>query len=426
MLDDAVARAILDAVDENFDAQLRFTQALVRFPSLRGAEATAQDFLHDAMRERGLAVERFRIDPETIRHHPGFSPVSVSYDNAFNVVGTWRPASERGRSLILNGHVDVVPTGPADMWSRPPFEPVIGEGWMSGRGSADMKSGLAANLFALDAIRRAGFAPAARIHVQSVVEEECTGNGTLACLLQGYRADAVLIPEPEDELLVRANAGVLWFRVKVRGEPAHTRVMAAGANAIDAAYRIIAALRELEARSNAEAPRPRYFEHLPHPLNLNIGMIRGGDWASTVPPWCEFDARWAFYPGVGAAAVRAEVSECVQAAAARDPFLREHPPEIVFNGFSAEGYVLPEGTAAEAALCAAHRRVFDRELQSFTSPAYLDARVYMIYGSTPALVYGPTSERIHGFDERVEIASVRRITKTMALFVADWCGVATA
>ena len=98
----------------------------------------------------------------------------------------------------------------------------------------------------------------------------------------------------------------------------------------------------------------------------------------------------------------------------------------MFNGFSAEGYVLPEGTAAEAALCAAHRQVFDRELESFTSPAYLDARVYMIYDRTPALVYGPRSERIHAFDERVELASVRRITKTVALFIADWCGLAPA
>jgi acetylornithine deacetylase len=293
---------------------------------------------------------------------------------------------------------------------------------MTGRGAADMKAGLAANLFAFDALRRAGCDPAGRIHFQSVVEEECTGNGTLACLAQGYHADAVLIPEPEDEHLVRANAGVLWFQVKVRGQPAHTRVMAAGANAIDAAFRIVGALRELEARRNAEHARHRHFEQLAHPLNLNIGRIQGGDWASTVPPWCVFDARWAFYPGVSAAEVRAEVTGCVQEAAARDPFLREHPPEIVFNGFSAEGYVLPEGTAAERTLAEAHRQVFDAELQSFTTPAYLDARVYMIYDRTPALVYGPNSERIHGFDERVELESVRRITKTMALFVADWCG----
>ncbi len=422
MLDPDTTRRILAAVDDSFETQIRFTQDLVRLPSLRGAEATAQDFVHDALRARGLASERFRVDVERLRDHPGFSPVTVSYENAFNVVGTYRPCAERGRSLILNGHIDVVPTGPVDMWSRPPFDPAIADGWMYGRGAADMKAGVAANLFAFDAIRRAGFAPAGRIHLQSVVEEECTGNGTLACLVHGYRADAVVIPEPEDEHLVRANAGVLWFQVKVRGQPAHTRAMASGANAIDAAYRIIGALRELERRRNDEARNHPHFEHLAHPLNLNIGKIAGGDWASTVPPWCTFDARWAFYPGVPAAEVRREVTECVLDAAAADPFLRDHPPEIVFNGFSAEGYVLPDGTDAEAMLAEAHRQVFAAELQSFTTPAYLDARVYMIYDRTPALVYGPRSERIHGLDERVDLDSVRRITKTLALFIAGWCG----
>lgn len=423
MLPDSVARRILDAVDEGFADQVEFTRQLVRFPSVRGAEHTAQDFVHDALATRGYLVDRWTIDVERIRDHPGFSPVTVSYANALNVVGTYRPASGNGRSLILNGHIDVVPTGPSEMWTRPPFEPAIVDGWMYGRGSADMKAGIGANLFAIDALRRAGFDPAGRIHVQSVVEEECTGNGTLACLVQGYHADAVMIPEPEDEHLVRANAGVLWFQVRVRGEPAHTRVMSSGANAIDAAFRLIGALRELEAARNLEAREHRYFEHLAHPLNLNIGKIQGGDWASTVPPWCVFDARWAFYPGVPAATAREEVTRCLLDAAAADPFLRNHPPEIVFNGFSAEGYVLEEGTAAETVLCNAHRRVFEQELRSFTTPAYLDARVYMIYDRTPALVYGPRSENIHGFDERVELESVRRITRTLALFAAEWCGV---
>ena len=251
-LSEEQTRRILQAVDAHFDAQLAFTQDLVRFPSLREQEHTAQDFLYEAMRARGFAMDRWKIDVKDIESHPGFGPVTVSYENAFNVVGTYRPAQQQGRSLILNGHIDVVPTGPVDMWTRSPWDPAIIDGWMYGRGAADMKAGLAANLYAYDAVRAAGYEPAAPIYFQSVVEEECTGNGALAALLRGYRADAVIIPEPEENMLVRANVGVLWFKVRVQGHPTHTREMANGFNAIDAAYAAIEALRGIEAKWNAE------------------------------------------------------------------------------------------------------------------------------------------------------------------------------
>ena len=150
--------------------------------------------------------------------------------------------------------------------------------------------------------------------MQSVVEEESTGNGALMTHLRGYRADAVLIPEPEDEKLVRANAGVLWFEVEVRGVPVHVREMGAGANAIDAAYRVVGALRELEARWNADKAGREHFEAEDHPINLNIGKIEGGDWASSVPAWCRLDCRIAIYPGISArGGRRARSRTCVAA-----------------------------------------------------------------------------------------------------------------
>jgi acetylornithine deacetylase len=154
------------------------------------------------------------------------------------------------------------------MWTHPPFEPVIEGDWLYGRGGADMKAGHAANLFALDALRRVGLQPAATLYLQSVVEDESTGNGALMTHLRGYKADAVLIPEPEDEKLVRANVGVLWFSVDVRGMPVHVREMGAGANAIDAAYRIIGELRRIEEEWNAAKAGREHFESEDHPINL--------------------------------------------------------------------------------------------------------------------------------------------------------------
>src|SRR5690349_24438199 len=117
MLDAGLAKSILKAVDDGFDEQVELTAELVKYPSVRGAEHTAQDFVAHEMRVRGLDVDRWRIEIDDIRHLPGFSPVHVNYDNAFNVVGAHRAGSAKGKSLILNGHIDVVPVGPLDMWT---------------------------------------------------------------------------------------------------------------------------------------------------------------------------------------------------------------------------------------------------------------------------------------------------------------------
>ena len=370
-------------------------------------------------------MDRFAMNREAISSHPGGGPWSAEHSDAPIVVGIHHPRTEQGRSLILQAHVDVVPTGPMDMWTRKPFDPVVEGEWLYGRGSADMKAGHAANLFCLDALRRIGLQPAATVYVQSVVEEESTGNGALMTHLRGYKADAVLIPEPEEEMLVRANVGVLWFQVEVRGIPVHVREMGKGANAIDAAYRIVGELRRLEALWNEEKAGREHFADVEHPINLNIGRIEGGDWASSVPCWCRIDCRIGLYPGVDAGRAACKINDWVAAFARTDPFMSNNPPKITFNGFYAEGYVQAPGTEAEAVLAGAHEASTGRTLSRFMTPGYLDTRVYALYDKIPALCYGPMSENIHGVDERVNLASVRRITGTMALFVAEWCGLET-
>lgn len=423
MIDAALKQRIFDEVDAGFDDQVAFTQDLVRFPSQRGQEHTAQDFLYKAFADRDLAMDRWSIDVGEIEDHPGFSPVTVNYDNAVNVVGTHRPKDEKGRSLILNGHVDVVPVGPLDMWTTPPYEPRIEGDWLYGRGSGDMKAGIAANLYALDALRRAGVQPASSVYMQSVTEEECTGNGALSCLVRGYHADAVLITEPTHDCLVRANVGVLWFQVELRGRPAHVYESTIGSSAILAAYKVMAALGELEAEMNAEKGDHPHFEDAVKPITINIGKIAGGDWASSVPAWCRFDVRAGIYPGTPVEEAKQRLEGAIRKASLDDPFLSNHPPSITYNGFAAEGYTLPPGTDAEKVLAESHSEVFRAELNDTTMPAYLDARVAMLYDDTPALVYGPVSEHIHGFDERVSLSSTKSVTKTVALFMAEWCGV---
>ncbi|MCP4187066.1 MAG: ArgE/DapE family deacylase [Gammaproteobacteria bacterium] len=417
-----MAAKILKQVDDGFGEQIEFTRELIRYPSQRGHEHTAQDFVFNSLRDRGYKMDRWSIDIDEIREHPGFSPVTVNYDNAVNVIGTHHPRSEQGKSLILNGHIDVVPAGPVELWNQSPYDPVIEDDWLFGRGSADMKAGLTANIFALDALRHLGYLPASTVYIQSVTEEECTGNGSLACLARGYRADAAVIPEPEDDKLVRANVGVIWFKVHCRGLAAHVREAGTGANAIEASFHLIEALKKLEIKWNADKHNYPYFGDVDKPININIGKIHGGDWASSVPSWCTIDARASIYPGIDPRAAAKEIEACLAEASRSNAFLEKNPPDVEYNGFFAQGYVLEEGSEAEQILGRAHATSFGKSLESFVTPGYLDGRVFVLYDDCPALVYGPISKDIHGVNECVSLASVKRITGTIALFIAQWCG----
>ena len=419
--------AILHAVDALFDRERDFLVELVRHPSTRGQEQSAQDFIARELGRLGYEVDRWQIDVADIAGLPGFSPVIGDYDDAANVVGTLRSCSKRGRSLILNGHVDVVPTGPLEMWERAPFDPHIDGDWMGGRGAGDMKAGLASNLFAIEALKHIGLRPAADVFFQSVVEEECTGNGALACLQRGYRADAVLIPEPFAEKLVSSQVGVIWFQVRLKGLPTHVAYAASGANAIEAAIPLFEALHLLERRMNAQECRHHDYAGHSHALNLNIGKIEGGDWASSVPAWCVFDVRMGVFPGQNLDDMRRMIEQAIFDAARNHPFLASNRPEVVYNGFAAEGYSFKDdqSAAARAALAAldrAHSFVVGKPLEHEAITATTDARFFGLYADTPALVYGPRAEAIHGFNERVDLESVRRITQSTALFIADWCG----
>lgn len=423
MLDRDLTSKIRDAVDQQFDEQIAFTCDLVKFPSVRGAEQTAQDFMAKSLREKGYAVDMWSMHVDELKHLPGFSPVTVSYENAFNVVGSHRPKNKQGHSLILNGHIDVVPVGPLNMWTTPPFFPRVENGWLYGRGSGDMKAGIAANIFAIEALKRCGYVPAGEVHIQSVIEEECTGNGALACLQRGYRADAALIPEPWNNQLGRAQVGVLWIQVHVLGKPVHVREAGRGANAIESAYGLIQALHALEEKWNTSCQDDEHYRHVHHPLNFNVGKIAGGDWASSVPSWCTFDARIGVPPSKDLDEARKEIETCIAAAAREHQFLSKYPPKVTYPGLAATGFVLKGAEEAEGILKRAHRFAFDgAELQESISTATTDARIFDIYGKIPALVYGSLAEDIHGFDERVELDSVRRVTQVIALFVAEWCG----
>jgi len=236
-----------------------------------------------------------------------------------------------------------------------------------------------------------------------------------------------LIPEPFAEHLVTAQLGVLWFQVHLKGLPTHVAYAGTGSNAIEAAIPLIQALHEMEHRWNAVEHRPDEYAHAEHALNLNIGRIQGGDWTSSVPAWCVFDVRMGLFPGQSIDAAKAEIEQVILDAARDNAFLRNSLPEIAYHGFHAEGYALSQDSSDRAAFAitaleTAHHLATGTALERAAITATTDARFFGLYADTPALVYGPRAEAIHGFNERVDLESVRRVTKATAMFIADWCG----
>lgn len=414
------------AVRDRRDWAVETLSDMVRQPTVLGQEEGGQEHLAGVMESLGMAVRFEPIRLEDIRDLPGFSPVDWKLEGKKNLVGH-AEAGRGQRKLVFNGHIDVVSPEPVELWTSDPYAPrleeIDGEPWLFGRGAGDMKGGTVAYLWALAALRDAGLRPAGQVICQSPVEEECTGNGTLALLAQGYGGDAAVIPEPFDETILTHQVGVVWFRVKVLGKPTHVLGAGRGHNAIERSVPIIRALRALEAEHNQPERIPEPYRGVDNPLNLNVGIIEGGDWASTVAGACTTHFRFGLFPGEDLAALRRVVEARVAEAAAEDPWLRDCPPKVEWVGFQAEGCACSLHGDLGHELSGAHEAWRGAPPRPLASTATTDVRFFERYYGTPATCYGPRAVDIHGVDERVSVDSVQRVAEVLTEFVQRFVGV---
>ncbi len=422
-MDEAKSR-VLAKIDENWDREIEFLRGLVRRPSTLGSEAVVQRFVAHELREMGLQPDVWQIDHAEIASLPGYSPVEWSYEGRPNVAAVWHSPSGGGRSLLLNGHVDVVPATPEHHWSFNPWGGEVADSRMYGRGAADMKGGVAAMVYAVRALKEADLALSGDVTLETVIEEECTGNGALAARARGYSADAAIIPEPFGRRLLEAQVGVMWARVTVGGKGAHAERASASVNAVLKACHLLEAVKELEERVNDPADSHPLFEGVKHPLNYNIGIVRGGDWASSVPEECVFEVRISCYPGEDLEEVGSRFRAHLLEAAKEDAWLSKSPPEVGFYAFRAEGCVVDRGEPIVQTLQQCHREATGEEPGFFSFTGTTDARFFNLYYGIPATCYGPAGANLHAPDEWVDLGSVREATKVLALTIMDWCGVA--
>ena len=413
-------REILDAVGAHEAEMVDLLRRLVEVPTTLGNEEPGQAAMEEAFRDLlGLQPYDIPLDADALRADPSAAPFDWDVTGKRNVVADWAPAGEGGRSLVLNGHVDVVGPASAKLWKASPFSATRDGDWLYGRGAGDMKAGLAAIVGTVLGLRSLGLAPTAAVQLQSVVEEECGGNGALMCARTGLQADAVVIPEPYPGFIPTAQVGVLWFHVDIAGAPAHVAEAQDGVNAIEAGFAVVRELHVLEEELNAAPPPP--FDAFPHPLNFNVGTVSGGDWPSTVAAECTLSCRVAAYPGMAIAELQERVEAAVARAATTSAYLAEHPPAIRYSGFANEGTRVADDEPIVQALAGAWEGVTGDRPVTGPTTATTDARAFLAQG-IPAACIGPLAERIHGVDERVFLPSVVQTAHVLALLVRDWCG----
>lgn len=413
---------MLDEVDAGAAAAEARLAELVRVPSVGGTdgEHEIQSMLATELTTAGLEVDHWRLPLDELTAQPDFPGVEVERSEAWGLVARL-PGSGDGASLMLNAHVDVVPTGDPGAWSRPdPFSGEVHDGELYGRGACDMKAGLVAAMAAAQAVRRAGARLRGDLLLACVPGEEDGGLGTYATLRRGWRADACVLPEPTGLHIVPANAGALTFRLTVPGRATHASRRTEGVSAVTKLVPVLAALERLEARRNADVDP--LLARWPIAYPLSIGRVEAGDWASTVPDLLVAEGRLGVALDEPVEDARRALEDAVAEACADDPWLAEHPVTVAWWGGQFASGRLPAGSDLADRVGQAHRRAGGGAQQTWGAPYGSDLRLLSGAG-IPTLHYGPGESALaHAADERVPLAEVHTAARALALLALDVCG----
>jgi acetylornithine deacetylase len=429
-IDDYVARHEQDLVE--------LTQALVRFDTTSvdlspgsehrtNEEAACQAFAADELRASGFAIDQWEPDARELAHHPMMPPWH-HFEGRPITVGTLAGAGG-GRSLIINGHIDVVNAGDPSLWSVPPFAAEIRDGRIVGRGSLDMKGGIAAAMFAVRALRACDVRLAGDLIFEVVTDEETCAMGTIAAIERGYRADAGLVPEPSEMNLWVATRGILHGSCKVEGRSAHAEINqpswqeGGGVNAIEMTADVIRALRELSAdwAGRADQRHPLLGAPAIHPT-----LVGGGAFIANIPESCELGINTTYLPGNADAdgfgsGPKAEIEAAVARLAEHDEWLALHPPQWTW-ATDYPPYELDPGSPIVAVARGVARDLGRESLVEGLESAY-DGALLTRFAGTPSPAWGPgETARAHTTDESIGIDELTEAARLYARAIIEWCG----
>ena len=410
---------VLEALDTQ--ALVEHVVHLVRTPSVTGtdAESELQDEMARELGDLGMDVDLWKLDLDALAADPDYPGVEAPRAEGYGLVGVSAGVSRRSSS---RGHIDVVPVGDLQKWGDDgPFSGRIAGDTIYGRGTVDMKAGVAANLAVARALLTSGITIQRPFAIHQVVSEEDGGLGAFATMRRGHRGEVAVITEPTSGRLLVANAGALTFTIRVPGRAAHGSTRLSGVSAFEAFWPVFRALQQLEARRNAEVdPRFGAYEM---PDGIWVGTVAAGDWASSVPDRLVAQGRMGVMLGEDVADARAAFEQAVQEAAAADPWLRDHPPTVTWEGGQFASGELEAGHPLIDEVADAVEAISGARPPTGAAPYGSDLRLYHGIGGIPTLQYGPGDVRYaHAPREQVSIAELVEVTRSLAVMAATRLG----
>ena len=402
--------------DIDRDRLIEDLETLVEIRSITGSEENIADWAAGALLDVGLRVEVVRPDLRALRRDDAWPGEEMPRQTLPIVVG--RAGHGGGRRLILSGHLDVVPPGDPGTWSVDPWAGEIREDRLYGRGACDMKGGVAA---ILAAVRRLG--ATGELHrlggellVVLVPSEEDGGQGTLGAIRAGATGDMAIIPEPSNLDVVVAHAGAITFQLTVHGRAAHASQRREGISALDKLFLLTRSLEADERRRN-EAETDPLMTALGLPYPTIIGIVEGGEWASTVLDRVVAYGRYGVRLGQSPGEAEAELRAAIADACATDEFLREHPATVEITGGRFGSTRVPSDHSLPVGLAAVAERVTGRRPSLLGEPYGADMQMFVNHGDTPCVIFGPGDVRVaHSADEYVPLDEV----ETCARVLAEW------
>jgi acetylornithine deacetylase len=411
---------ITEAVDRLAGETVERLQELVRIPSVTGEEFDVQQAIARQMADIGLEVDQWEPDVDQLAPFAEDVGAFTSLAGRPNVVGRLR-GKGGGRSLILNAHIDTVEAGDRDQWTLDPYSGEVHDGLMYGRGTCDMKAGLVAEIIAVRTLQNLGIELAGEVFVQSVISEEDGGAGALATILRGYTADGAIITEPTDLAIITAHGGSLVFRITITGRSAHACVRNEGVSVVEKFIPIHQALLALEMAHHHAIVHP-LFENFANRAPINIGVVRAGNWASSVPESMIVEGRAGLVPGETLEETRVALLGAIDEVVQRDPWLREHPPTIEWFSGQFTASETPIDSPLGQTLSGAHRAVTGRPARFEAATYGADMRHFVNTGGIPCVMYGAGNvDRAHRPNEFVPMAQVLTVAKTLAVALTTWC-----
>ncbi len=392
-------------------------RALIHIPSITGSEEVAAAWAADALIELGLQVETGRPPLDELRADAAWPGEEMQRSSLPVVIG--RVGGAGGRRIVLSGHLDVVPPGDLGTWTDDPWSAEVRDGNVYGRGACDMKGGVASILAAVRALRDAGELDrlAGELIVALVPSEEDGGQGTLAAIRAGATGDAAIIPEPSELDVVVAHAGAITFRLVVPGRAAHASRRREGVSALDKLWVLARALEADEARRNAAETDPLMTAlGLPYPTIL--GIVSGGEWASTVLDRVTAVGRYGVRLGQSESDAADELRACIDAACDADDFLRDHRATVEITGGRFGSARVPSDHPLPVGLAATIEEVTGRRPKLLGEPYGADMRLFVNVGATPCVIFGPGNVNVaHSADENVPLRQVEDCARVLAAWL---------